>query len=197
MVEYNNPLEGRLKFVIDNLETAHAIYENLGYIQGYMDSAKVNSSKMISEDYLREMELEKYRNVGIKEPQEVPGWVKDCLESMEEISPEDNETIIITEDAEIIVSDEVKECIQKGRWDSFKALYGKHNCSCCSAEITGTIVLIYTLETTVICERCFERLHKQIKGDYMKEDDADRDYWKEREREKAESMEVKEEDGDK
>uniref|UniRef100_A0A6M3LKX8 Uncharacterized protein n=1 Tax=viral metagenome TaxID=1070528 RepID=A0A6M3LKX8_9ZZZZ len=115
MVEDHNPLEGRIKFVIDNLEISHAVYENLGYIQGYLESARVHSLK-ISGEYLREMERENYRKVGLKTPQEVPGWVKDCLEGMEEISVED---------------------------------------------------------------------------------DKDRDYWKEREREKAESIEIKEDDGDK
>jgi hypothetical protein len=218
-VEVKYPLEVRIKLVIDNLKAAQAVYENLGYIQGYIESARVHSPKMISEDYLREMERENLLKAGLKGLEPRSEWelerekknIQECIKIMAEISPEDNETIIITEDAEIIVSDEVKESIQKGNWKRYKESVYKYTCSCCSAEITGPIILILTSEKVPLCESCFERLHKQIKGDYMKEEEIPelvkeqmaqqdalhRKYWEDIEREKAESMEVKEEDGNK
>lgn len=70
-------------------------------------------------------------------------------------------------DAKIIVSDEDKECIQKGHWLQYKESCYTYTCSCCSTKITDPIILISTLGKPSLCESCFERLKQQIKGDYM------------------------------
>jgi uncharacterized protein YfkK (UPF0435 family) len=52
-IENNNLIEGRIKFVIENLKYVQAVYEDLGYIQGFLEGKRVFSPK-VSEEYLRE-----------------------------------------------------------------------------------------------------------------------------------------------
>jgi hypothetical protein len=140
LVEYNNPLEGRLKFVIDNLEVAHAVYENLGYIQGYMDGNKNRFERTVSSQWLREQEQEKCSRL-------LQG-VKCKMPSADEQEREHNR-----------IQDIIKSHLSE------------------MAENDGT-------EEEPIAGICFTT-------------EKERKYWEEREREKAESVEVKEEDGNK
>jgi len=52
-IKSSNPIESRLKFIVDNLKTVQAVYENLGYIQGFIEGERVFSPK-VSEEYLKE-----------------------------------------------------------------------------------------------------------------------------------------------
>jgi uncharacterized protein YfkK (UPF0435 family) len=52
-IENNNLIEGRIKFVIENLKYVQAVYEDLGYIQGFLEGERVFSPK-VSKEYLRE-----------------------------------------------------------------------------------------------------------------------------------------------
>jgi uncharacterized protein YfkK (UPF0435 family) len=49
----SKPIEGRIKFVIENLKYVQAVYEDLGYIQGFLEGERVFSPK-VSKEYLRE-----------------------------------------------------------------------------------------------------------------------------------------------